>query len=250
VIQIDPAAFVSHKTQRLTICFFLYLPPSPLAVPLLFTSASERLGERRRLRAWSGPARGRPVVFFGGARCAAWPVVKAPPQKKKTRQRQTGKIKAQPRSETQKTNSTMPWLFRTLLRPSALPTRSASSIGSARMSARERLQLAVVQQRAALNDPRCNERGEYMGSKCAMSTLSAANGSSSSQQQRSYQTQSTRHSNCRPVVMHQACPMLHTSDKITGFFTAFGSENRSHSTAHVEGAITTTPSVQSIDSRE
>jgi hypothetical protein len=41
----------------------------------------ERLGERRRLRAWSGPARGRPV-FFWGARCAAWPVVKAPPQKK------------------------------------------------------------------------------------------------------------------------------------------------------------------------
>jgi hypothetical protein len=36
--------------------------------------AIERLGERRRLRAWSGPARGRPVGFWG-ARCA-WPVVK------------------------------------------------------------------------------------------------------------------------------------------------------------------------------
>jgi hypothetical protein len=34
-----------------------------------------------RLRAWSGPARGRPVVFWG-ARCAASPVVKAPPKKK------------------------------------------------------------------------------------------------------------------------------------------------------------------------
>jgi hypothetical protein len=43
--------------------------------------AVERLGERRRLRAWAGPARGRPVVFWG-ARCAAWPVVKAPPKKK------------------------------------------------------------------------------------------------------------------------------------------------------------------------
>jgi hypothetical protein len=30
--------------------------------------AVERLGERRRLRAWSGPARGRPVVFFLGGR--------------------------------------------------------------------------------------------------------------------------------------------------------------------------------------
>jgi hypothetical protein len=44
--------------------------------------AVERLGERRRLRAWSGPARGR-SVFFGGARCAAWPVVKGPPPKQK-----------------------------------------------------------------------------------------------------------------------------------------------------------------------
>jgi hypothetical protein len=46
--------------------------------------AVERLGQRRRLRAWPGPARGRPAVWGGGAlRC--WPVVKAPPpQKKKT----------------------------------------------------------------------------------------------------------------------------------------------------------------------
>jgi hypothetical protein len=34
--------------------------------------AVERLRERRRLRAWSGPERGRPVVFWGGAlRCLA-----------------------------------------------------------------------------------------------------------------------------------------------------------------------------------
>jgi hypothetical protein len=38
--------------------------------------AVERLGERRRLRTWSGPARGRSVLG-GGARCAAWPVVKS-----------------------------------------------------------------------------------------------------------------------------------------------------------------------------
>jgi hypothetical protein len=46
--------------------------------------AVERLGERRRLRAWPGPARGRPVCFFwGGGRCAAWPVVHPPPKKKR-----------------------------------------------------------------------------------------------------------------------------------------------------------------------
>jgi hypothetical protein len=34
--------------------------------------AVERLGERRIPRAWSGPARGRPVFFWGRPRCAAW----------------------------------------------------------------------------------------------------------------------------------------------------------------------------------
>jgi hypothetical protein len=37
----------------------------------------QKKSPRRKLRAWSGPARGRPVVF-GGARCAAWLAVKAP----------------------------------------------------------------------------------------------------------------------------------------------------------------------------
>jgi hypothetical protein len=55
--------------------------------------AVERLGERRRPRAWPGPAsaRGRPVVFLGGAlraaRCAAWPAACSKSPKKKSTSR-------------------------------------------------------------------------------------------------------------------------------------------------------------------
>jgi hypothetical protein len=74
--------------------------PDPLACDLQLASAAVsaarrdsasshpsrayRLGERRRLRAWPGPASGRSV---GGGGFAAWPLVKAPP-KKKTQPRQ------------------------------------------------------------------------------------------------------------------------------------------------------------------